>query len=203
MNSVQRQRTISKELVAEFRRIDCADVADAVRGLGLVGVAQGLYPLNREWKICGRAVTVRQVPLQDPKQWSGEDTNLTSLLPMCEPGDIIVADAGGRLDVAIFGSGSAVKAKKFGLEGFVIDGACRDTQGLIDVGCPTFVRGICLVHPSGMMLTTCINSDPVQIGVAPMAVSVAPGDLVMGDGDGIVVVPASRALEVLPLAQQH
>jgi 4-hydroxy-4-methyl-2-oxoglutarate aldolase len=193
-------QTISDELVEKFREIDCASVADGVTGLGLNGVVQGLSPVNPKWKICGRAVTMRQVPLQEPDAWSHEGTDVASLISICKPGDIIVVDNGGRLDVAIFGGGSATKLKNFGIGGIVVDGACRDREELLALDCPTYVRGVCLVHPQGLTHTVSVNTDVVQIGVAPMVASVAPGDLIVGDMDGIVVVPASRASEVLHLA---
>ena len=193
---------LSTELIEEFRRIDCASVADATRNLGLNGIVQGLYPVAPSSKICGRAVTMRQVPLQDPKAWDHSGTDVASLISICEPGDVIVVDAGGRLDVAVFGGGSATKLKRFGLGGVVLNGACRDRQELLDLDFPSFVKGVCLVHPEGYLRTASINTDWVQIGVTPGLVSVAPGDLIVGDMDGLVVVPAARAEETLRLAQQ-
>jgi len=88
---------LSTELIEEFRRIDCASVADATRNLGLNGIVQGLYPVAPSSKICGRAVTMRQVPLQDPKAWDHSGTDVASLISICEPGDVIVVDAGDGL----------------------------------------------------------------------------------------------------------
>lgn len=189
-------------IVEEFSAIDCASVADAVRALGLNCVVQGLYPVNPDWKICGRAVTMRQIPLQVADEWDHAGTDVAELSAVSNPGDVIVVEAGGRLDVAIFGGGSAGRLKSFGIGGVVIDGACRDRLELLEIGCPTFVAGVCLVHPQGFLQTVSVNSEPVRIGAAPGMVSVAPGDLVVGDMDGIAVVPAARAAEVLHRAQQ-
>jgi 4-hydroxy-4-methyl-2-oxoglutarate aldolase len=193
---------IPSGIVEEFRAIDCASVADAVRALGLNCVVQGLYPVNPDWKICGRAVTMRQIPLQDPGEWDHAGTDIAELREISNPGDVIVVEAGGRLDVAIFGGGSAGRLQSFGIGGVVIDGACRDRLELLEIGCPTFVAGVSLVHPEGFLRTVSVNSEPVRIGTAPGMVSVAPGDLVVGDMDGVAVVPAARAEEVLRRAQQ-
>ena len=193
---------ISPDIVEAFRAIDCASVADAVRGLGLNGVVQGLYPVNPDWKLCGPAVTTRQIPLQVPGDWDHAGTDVSTLTSACSPGDVLVVEAGGRLDVAIFGGGSAGRLLTFGIGGVVIDGACRDRAELLEIGCPTFVAGVSLVHPEGFLKTVLVNSEPVRIGTAPGMVSVSPGDLIVGDMDGVVVVPAARAAEVLHLAQQ-
>ena len=191
----------SEAIVASFRALPCADVADGLLRLGLVGIVQGIAPLDPRWTVCGRAVTVRHVPLQDRSLWSGDATNLAKLLPLCQPEDIVVVDVGGRMDVGIFGSIAAREAKEFGLGGFIIDGACRDTQEIVDADCPTFVRGACLNYPT-YLRPCCLNSEPIQIGVPPNAASVNPGDIIMGDKDGIVVVPADRAAAVLDAARQ-
>lgn len=193
---------ISPEIIEGFRAVDCASVADALRGLGLSGIVQGLYPFSPEWKICGPAVTMRQIPLQVPAEWDHAATDVSTLTSVSNPGDVIVLEAGGRLDVAVFGGGSAGRLHQFGIGGVVIDGACRDRAELLDIGCPTFAAGVCLVHPEGFLRTVSVNTEAVRIGTAPGMVSVAPGDLVVGDMDGIAVVPSAKAAEVLDLAQQ-
>src|SRR5579862_7967361 len=80
----------SEAIVASFRALPCADVADGLLRLGLVGIVQGIAPLDPRWTVCGRAVTVRHVPLQDRSLWSGDATNLAKLLPLCQPEDIVV-----------------------------------------------------------------------------------------------------------------
>jgi 4-hydroxy-4-methyl-2-oxoglutarate aldolase len=202
MTNTESVLKISPDIVESFRSIDCASVADAIRGLGLHGIVQGIYPVSPAWKICGPAVTMRQIPLQVPGDWDHAGTDVSTLTAVSNPGDVIVLEAGGRLDVAIFGGGSAGRLQQFGIGGVVIDGACRDRAELLEIGCPTFTAGVCLVHPEGFLRTVSVNSEPVSIGRAPGMVSVAPGDLVVGDMDGIAVVPAAMAAEVLHLAQQ-
>lgn len=202
MTQTELSSKISPEIIEGFRAIDCASVADALRSLGLNCIAQGLYPVSPDWKICGPAVTMRQIPLQTPGDWDHAGTDVSTLTSACSPGDVIVVEAGGRLDVAIFGGGSAGRLKTFGIGGVVIDGACRDRAELLEIGCPTFVAGVCLVHPEGFLQTASVNTESVRIGAAPGMISVAPGDLVIGDMDGLVAVPSARAAEVLHLAQQ-
>jgi 4-hydroxy-4-methyl-2-oxoglutarate aldolase len=112
-------------------------------------------------------------------------------------------DCGGRIDGAPWGGNVTREARTRGLEGTVIDGATRDTEDIIALGYPVFVRSATLPHTHGLFYTTCMNSEPVQVGKFPYAVMVAPGDIVVGDADGIVIVPAERAAEILELAKRR
>jgi regulator of RNase E activity RraA len=165
--------------------------------LGLVGVVNGLSPINPGWRICGPAVTMRQVAVQDPLSWDPAATDISGVRSCAQPGDVIVVDAGGRLDVSTYGGGSAGRLKEFGIEGVVIDGASRDSLELLDIDSPTFSRGISLVHPRGFMTTTSINTEPVQIGSTPGIATVYPGDVICADRDGLVVVPRARLGDLL------
>jgi regulator of RNase E activity RraA len=197
-------KAITKAVIDEFRKIDCANVADVYRKLDLNCGLQGLAPLRADWKICGPAMTMRQVPLQDKRDWDLQETSITVLIESADPGTIIVIDAGGRLDVSAgFGGNAAIMAVKQRIEGIVIDGACRDSAEIVESGPPTFVRGTTHPPSHGVYRATCINSEPIQLGSGATAISVAPGDLVLGDRDGIVVVPANLAEEILALARER
>jgi regulator of RNase E activity RraA len=192
------ERTVSQEVIEAFRQVCVPCISDVVHGLRLNCVFQGLKPLLREWKICGPALTIRLIPQQDRENWYKEEQHPGSLTNIAKPGDVIVIDQGGCLDYTIWGGNTATHAKVAGLGGVVIDGACRDSSQIIAAGCPTFARSTNSLHGHGIFRSTCYNSEPVQIGT----ISVAPGDLVIGDADAIVVIPAARAAEILPLAQE-
>ena len=189
---------IPAEIVAQFSEIDVACISDVLEALGLNCVTLGLRPLDPTWKICGTAVTMRLVPLQDRHDWE-QELSAHVLIDMSKPGDVCMIDMGGRVDVAPWGGNTAKDGKTRGVNGVVIDGACRDSEQIVGIGFPTFTRGTCSSNSHGKTLTTCLNSEAVQIGT----ISVAPGDLVIGDRDAIVVVPAGRTAEVLRLAQKR
>lgn len=192
------EREVSQDVIDGFREVCIACISDVVHGLRLNCIYQGLKPLLRDWKICGPALTIRLIPLQDRENWYKEERHTGTLVEIAKPGDVIVIDQGGRLDYTIWGGNTATHASVARLGGVVVDGSCRDSAQIIAAGCPTFSRDTNSLHGHGTFRSTCYNSEPVQIGT----ISVAPGDLVIGDADAIVVIPAARAAEILPLAQE-
>jgi 4-hydroxy-4-methyl-2-oxoglutarate aldolase len=191
---------VPQAIVDEFKKIDAACVGDVVRGLGLNGIAEGLDPLSRDMKICGPAVTMRHIASRDNLNRARHEQ---VLVEMCKPGDVLVIDMGGRTDGGTWGGNITVEAMKRGLNGVVVDGGTRDIMQIIEAGFPTFVRGHTLKHTHGTFMSTCLNTEPVQIGTPPFSVPVAPGDIVIGNADGICIVPAERAEEILKLAQER
>jgi regulator of RNase E activity RraA len=191
---------VSANVIDAFREIDVPCIGDALRGLGLNCIEPGIKPLERTWTMCGPAVTMRLVPLQDPSRWFDRERHPRELVRMAAPGDILVIDQGGDVDYTIWGGNVASNdGVEMQLGGVVIDGACRDQHAVIESGIPTFVRGTTPMHGHGVYGTTCFNSEPVRLG----RISVAPGDLVIGDADGVLVVPLDRAEEILQRAQER
>jgi regulator of RNase E activity RraA len=114
-----------------------------------------------------------------------------------QPGQVVVIDAGGRTDATIWGDIMTTLAHRNGVAGTVIDGVCRDVPKIRELGYPIFTRG-------SFMMT---GKDRVELEALNVPVNVAqrqvrPGDIVLGDDSGVVVVPASRAEEVLAIARQ-
>jgi 4-hydroxy-4-methyl-2-oxoglutarate aldolase len=192
-------KVVPFEIVEDFRKIDVACIGDALRGLGLNCVYQGVKPLLREWTMCGPAITMRLVPLQDRQKWYEWERHPRQLVNLAKPGDVLVIDQGGDLDYTLWGGNVAGGGRRAKLGGVVIDGATRDAMSCIAAGIPTFVKGTTPQHGHGVYGTTCFNNEPVRIG----SISIAPGDLVVGNADGIAVIPWSRATEVLALAQER
>ncbi len=112
-------------------------------------------------------------------------------LSIAEPGDVIIAAADGFADAAICGDVVAGIAKNRGVVAFVTDGAVRDLDGLDQVGLPVFAAS---VTPD-----SCAKSGPGTVGLPVVCggVTVGPGDIVVGDRDGVVVIPAARIGEAL------
>lgn len=160
-----------------LQMVSAANLSDALhRG----GVLQGINPLFRGIHMVGRALTVRTYP--------GDWAKPVRAIDMAEPGDVLVIDSGG-VGPAIWGELATNSAIQRGLGGVVIDGALRDSDDIVDLKFPAFSR---LVMPNA--------GEPKgfgEIGV-PVIVGnqrVEPGDWVLGDGDGVVVLPRSIAVE--------
>ena len=133
--------------------------------------------------VCGVAVTVSARP--------GDNLMVHKALEVASPGDVVVVSTNGNTTSAIFGELMGTTAVAARLGGIVVDGAIRDVDGLKALGLPAFSRS---VTPGG-----CDKDGPGEINV-PIACGntvVAPGDLIVGDGDGVVVVPREDAAEVL------
>lgn len=190
---------VDQKVIEGFRGIDPACVSDVVQAEGLRGTVHGIYPLDRRMRICGPAVTMRQISSRDSRNWARHE----AVLMMCQPGDVLVMDFGGRVDGAPWGFNVTREARTRGLEGTVVDGATRDSEEIVEMGYPTFVRGVTIPHTHGLFYSTCLNTEPVQIGVFPYAVMVAPGDIIVDGADGLVVVPAERAAKLLEKAKRR
>src|SRR5579859_4857319 len=91
---------IPKQIIDEFRKIEVACIGDVTSGLGYRCITQGLYPLARGMKVCGPAVTLRQITSRDNRNWARHEQ---VLVEMCRPGDVLVMDCGGRTDGAPWG----------------------------------------------------------------------------------------------------
>jgi regulator of RNase E activity RraA len=125
----------------------------------------------------------------------GDNLFLHKALDLAQPGDVIVVDAGGALNTAIIGAMMSSYAKTRGIEALVIDGAIRDVEELAAVDFPVVARG---ATPNGPYKT-----GPGEIGypIACGGLSIASGDLMLGDEDGVLVIPRSEVAAILGLAE--
>ena len=177
----------SKDLVAKFAKHDTAKVADSMAGQGVMDYE--IKPLMPEMRIFGPALTVLTRP--------GDALYVQKAIDLTKPGDVIVIDGGGFKNVCVIGERLGYFYKLKGAVGIVVDGAVRDSQGMIDVAPRTFARSVC-INIFGSVGPGAINV-PIQCG----GVLVHPGDIVMGDRDGVVVVPKEDASRILDLADKH
>ncbi len=154
----------------------------------LVGT-EGLHPVNRSIvTVCGHAFTVRVR--------SGDNLLIHQALDMLQPGDVLVVDGEGDVTRALVGEIMMTSARMQGALAFVIDGAVRDVDAFETHKFPCWARGVNLRGP--------YKDGPGSINV-PVTVGgmlVNPGDIMVGDGDGLVAVPAQRALEIAKLAHE-
>ena len=173
------------DLVARYASVPAANVGDAQDRFG---IAVGLSPVWAGARLAGRARTV----------WtrSGDNLYLHRALDVAEPGDVIVVNGHGDLSRALMGDLIGVRAQRLGVVGFVIDGAVRDAEALCELGLPVFACG---VTPAGPYKHGPGRLDvPVAIG----GVVVHPGDIIVADADGVVVVPFETAEATLVAAEE-
>jgi 4-hydroxy-4-methyl-2-oxoglutarate aldolase len=187
------QSAFSTEIIRAFRSITTASVADALWGLGIAGHMDHEIKPFMKVKIVGPAVTVREEPTSEKVPPS----HALELIDHSLPGSVIVISIDGFRDVAVWGGLMTAGAVVNELEGAVLDGGVRDVEEIErDFGFPVFSRSICPATTVGRFKTVAAN-EPVSVG----GVIVNPGDLIVGDRDGVIVVPAGLVEAVLKEAQ--
>ena len=176
-----REQVASKELVEAFSKLPVANVSDSMSRLSAAGAA--LRPMHASGGMAGVAITVKCRP--------GDNLMLHKAIDMAVPGDVIVVDAGGETTNALMGELMLAYAIKRGVVGFVLNGAIRDLDAFVETNLPTFAVGVTHRGP--------YKDGPGEINV-PISLGgmvVNPGDIVIGDADGVLAVPLADAEEVL------
>ncbi len=179
---------------ARLAHLDSCAVSDALDRLHLPGVVLGLHAVSAPRLIAGRVVTVQ---LESADGRASSRHLGTAAVDASGPGDVIVVAHQGRLDVSGWGGILSLGASVRGVEGVIVDGACRDVDESRALGLPVYARAAVPRTARGRVIETAWN-EPVTIG----DVTVAPGDLVIADGSGVVFLPASHVAEVLHAAEQ-
>ncbi len=172
---------VSREIIEAFRLLDVATVYEASGRKGYVDNA--IKPAARGDRICGTAYTVQCAP--------GDNLMLHKALQRAPAGYVIVASVGTAYNYGYWGGLMATAAVARGLGGLAIDGTIRDSAEIAKMGFPVFCRGFA-IRGTGKSTLGVINY-PVNFGDA----TVFPGDLILGDEDGMVVVAAKDCAEVL------
>jgi 4-hydroxy-4-methyl-2-oxoglutarate aldolase len=175
----------SPDLIARFQGLASSNVADA---MGRFNFMDSAIRTRSRLPLCGLAVTVVCRP--------GDNLMVHKALQVAEPGDVIVVNTCGGTMSAVFGELMCHTAAAKKLGGIVVDGAIRDVGGIRKLRFPAYSR---TVSPGG-----CDKDGPGEINV-PIACGntvVMPGDIVVGDDDGVAVVPRDAAVEVLRLVDE-
>jgi regulator of RNase E activity RraA len=178
------EKRVSKEVVEQFREIPTPFISDNMNRIHAVG--SNLTPYHKSGKLVGTALTVKTRP--------GDNLMVHKAIDLAEPGDVIVVDAGGDTTNAIVGEIMLKLAKKRGISGFVIDGAIRDSDAFKNDTFPIYAKGVTHRGP--------YKDGPGEINT-PISIDgmlIHPGDLVVGDDDGIAVIPREEADEILKRA---
>jgi 4-hydroxy-4-methyl-2-oxoglutarate aldolase len=174
---------ISPDVVAQASKYQAAILADVA---GRRGTLDRVAPLAPAMKLAGPAFTVEVRP--------GDNLMIHAAMSMAKPGDVLVIDGKGDTSCALMGALMINACKVLQLGGLVIDGAVRDTDELRELGFPVFAVG---ANPNG---PTKFIPGRINWPISAGGVAVSPGDLVVGDADGVVVVEREKAASLLPLA---
>ncbi|MGF6955657.1 4-carboxy-4-hydroxy-2-oxoadipate aldolase/oxaloacetate decarboxylase [Paraburkholderia youngii] len=190
----------STTIRTDFERVD-AKVVEAARNVpaaalheagGKIGVLPtSIRPVAPGFRICGTAFTVHSP--------GGDNLWLHRAILAANPGDVLVVYANGAYDHGYWGEVMTTAAKVRGLAGLVIDGCVRDADLLEQIGFPVFSRGLSIRGTGKDYGAIGWLNAPVLLGNT----TIEPGDLIVGDRDGVVAVPRARASEVVAKAAQR
>lgn len=176
-----RSNNLDQNLVEQFRNVVTPHVSDNLNRM--FAASDKLRPFHKEGKLLGTALTVKTRP--------GDNLMVHKAIDIAEPGDVIVVDAGGDTTNAIVGEIMLRLSQKNGVKGFVINGAIRDLAAFENGDFPVYALGVTHRGP--------YKDGPGEINV-PISIGgtlVNPGDIVLGDEDGVVIIPAEEAEMIL------
>lgn len=184
-------------VIRDFERVDAATVAQAAPYASSIladvagrrGALHGrIQPLAPSMRFAGPALTV--------EVRAGDNLMIHAALAVAKPGDVIVVDGKGDLSSALMGEIMSQQAVALGVAAVVIDGAVRDSEAIRELGFPMFAAGL---NPNGPTKSVAGRlNHPISVG----GVTVKPGDLVVGDADGVTVIEREKAAAMLPLAAE-
>lgn len=183
----RRERTVDADVAANFIGLPVANVSDVMGRMFAGGAA--IRPIHDQpFQVAGPALTVRSRP--------GDNLMFHHALDIAEPGDVIVVDAGGDTTNALMGEIMVGIAKRNEVAAIIVNGAIRDADEIRTMDFPLFAKGVTHRGP--------YKDGPGEINV-PITIDgmvIEPGDLVLGDGDGVLAVPFDRVEEVLERARE-
>ena len=178
------------EWLRQSRSLSTAEVSDALDFFDLPGSALGISPMAGPAKLFGRAFTVRFAPID-----RFEPGTVGDFIDRLAPSTVAVLDNGGRLDCTVWGGILSRLAAHKRIGGTVVHGVCRDTAEADEAGYPLYACGKFMRTGKDRVQVEAYE-QPVMLG----DVRVCPGDLLIGDADGVVVVPQQRMQQVLTKA---
>ena len=185
--------TASDQNIEALRQLSTTTVSDALDRLGISTQVFGIAPLDRSFRLIGRAFTVRTIPV--PAGTKG--ASVGDYIDDVPEGEVVVLDNAGRLDGTVWGDILTIMAHRRALGGTVIHGVCRDAARSLELSYPIFSRGAYMRTGKDRMMADGYNI-PVSLG----EVRVTPGDLLFGDADGLVVLPRDREDEIVAVARE-
>ena len=182
---------IDDEVCKALRLLNTAVVSDTCDRLGLITQASGIRRVAGSGTIAGRAFTVQYVPC------GTEGGTVGDYIDDVDPGSVIVLSNHGRTDVTVWGGILSEVAEHRGIEATVIDGICRDTQRAHDVDYSLYARDHWMRTGKDR-----VRAEAYNIAVALGGCLVRQNDVIVGDADGVIVLPYERAEEIATLATE-
>ncbi|MFJ5770763.1 RraA family protein [Psychrobacillus sp. NPDC093180] len=168
-------------IIGKYLDIPTTCVSDALKGL--TNMAAEIKPLKENYRIAGRAFTV-QMPV-------GDNLVVLKAIRTAKPGDVLVIDAKGDTYRAIAGDFILGMAQDLGIQAVVVDGVIRDVVGIKELNFPVFCKGT-TIAASGKA-----GEGEINVPISCGGVTVHPGDIIVGDADGITVIPQDVEENVL------
>jgi regulator of RNase E activity RraA len=179
---------LDPDLYRQFAQFATPDISDLLNRLYAVDPVIRCLT-DPQHQLCGPACTVKVFP--------GDNLMVHKSLDVAKPGDIVVVDAGGSTMNAVLGDLVSTKAKHRQIAGFIVDGLIRDLPGILPLDFPVFARGTTSIGP--------LHRGPGEINypICCGGIVTNPGDLIVADAAGIVVVPREIAGELLERLKSH
>jgi RraA family protein len=181
----KRERKVDAATVARFRGLPVANISDSMARMTAGGAR--LRPLHAGGALAGPALTVKTRP--------GDNLMIHKALDIADAGDVIVVDGGGELTNALIGEMMVAHAQQRGIAGLVLNGAIRDYDSIHAGAFPVFAAGVTHRGP--------YKDGPGEINV-PIAIDgmvIEPGDLIVGDGDGLLCIPFAQTEDIYKAAK--
>ncbi|MGQ9635288.1 MAG: RraA family protein [Bryobacteraceae bacterium] len=187
---IRAQRSLNPQLEALLEELAAFDTATLYEAAGQTGMVDpAIRPVWKGARLCGPALTVRSP--------AGDNLALHHAVTIAAPGEILVASADNYLLAGAWGEVLTVAAQACGIAGLAIDGAVRDSEAIAQRGFPVFSRGVAI--------GACTKEKYGELNIPLLfgGVKVQPGDIVVGDADGIVILERDRLETTLESARQR
>lgn len=185
----------TKKLVEGFRELATSTIGNVLDDMKISGVIQNIKPISPGFRFVGGALTVKEVT-GVLGTYTNEDFKLGQVIDSTQDGDVIIIDNGGQ-QVSTWGGIASMAAKQRGVAGLVVDGGVRDLDEIREFNFPVFSRYVVPTSGKGrvkiLSMNTVIKIDGIRV---------RPGDIIVGDGTGIVCVPIEIAEEVMNKAKK-
>lgn len=172
------------DLIKQLSKFSSATICEALGNIGFLPT--GIKPISPKMKVCGPAYTVKTMPR--------DNVLLHRAYAYAQAGDVLIVNCSGFYEAGYWGDLMSLGAKTKGINGLVIDACVRDADDIEAMGFPVFSRGLCIRgtsnHGDGTL------NEPIIIG----DVLINPGDIIVGDRDGVVVIPFNKIEETIEKA---
>lgn len=178
---------VPPNLIEAMKSFSSATIYEAYGAKG--ALFQYIKPIRNSMKVCGPAVTVKARP--------GDNLIVHKSIYAAQPGDVLVVDTSSYIEAGFWGDIMTAAALQQGLAGLVTDGAVRDSEDIASLGFPVFCQALCIRATT----KSCLGTINIPIFFAGAVVN--PGDLIVGDADGVTVVAREDVAWVLEKARQR